>query len=207
MPPKKKFKATASSSTTVFDRRRFISPEAKERYKQNVIHRNCIPERGLENFLPDKIHSLGWEKFTEQPTAVSIPLVKEFYVNANEHENFKVFVWAFWIKFGSFSINRFYHTQDIPNDDYSRLRDEGVDLDEIIRTIARLGAEWKRSASDVTHFPSFGLIPNCKIWHHFTSSKLIPSSNTSEVTKERALLNFVIQKGYSIDVGRVIQCC
>ncbi|CAA2974669.1 ROOT HAIR DEFECTIVE 3-like isoform X2 [Olea europaea subsp. europaea] len=75
-------------------------PEAEERYKQSVIHRNCIPERGLENFLPDKIHSLGWEKFTKQPTAASIPLVKEFYTNANEHENFKVFVRGFWIKRG-----------------------------------------------------------------------------------------------------------
>lgn len=57
----------------------------------------------------------------------SIPLVKEFYKNAKEHEDFKVFVRGHWIRFESVSINIFYNTHDIPDDDYSILREDGVD--------------------------------------------------------------------------------
>lgn len=51
------------------------------------------------------------------------------------------------------------------------------------------------------NFPTSGLTGNCKAWHHFIIAKLVPSSNISEVTKGRALLNYAIQKGYSFDVG------
>lgn len=74
----------------------------------------------------------------------------------------------------------------------------------LIRTLTYHGTEWKRLASNVTHFPASGLKPNCKVWHYFILAKMIPSSNTSEITKEWTLLNCAIQEGYSIDVDKVI---
>lgn len=206
MSPKKKSKVTeSSSSTTRFDRRHFVSAAAEERYRHSVVHRNCIQERGFELLLQEKIQNLGWQTFASQPRACSIPLVKEFYANAKEHDNFKVFVRGRWVRFDRVSINRFYHTQDIPNDDYSRLRDEGVNPTTLINTLARAGTEWNRNANAVPNFPASWLTANCKMWHQFITAKLIPSSNISEMTRDRATLNYAIQMEHSIDVGKIIQ--
>ena len=44
-----------------------------------------------------------------------------------------------------------------------------------------------------------------KAWHYFVCSKFIPMTNFSIVSKDRADLTYVIQKGKSVDVGLVIQ--
>lgn len=77
----------------------------------------------------------------------------------------------------------------------------GVDPDEVIRTLAKLGTSWKRSGDDVINFSASGIFTKCKAWYHFVSAKLLPSGNLSEVTKEREILNYAIQRGLSIDVG------
>ncbi|KAH0448884.1 hypothetical protein IEQ34_022684 [Dendrobium chrysotoxum] len=41
-----------------------------------------------------------------------------------------------------------------------------------------------------------------KAWHYFTSAHILPSKNISEVSKDKAFLNFTIQKGYSIKIGK-----
>ena len=44
-----------------------------------------------------------------------------------------------------------------------------------------------------------------KVWHHFITSRLIPTTNVCEVTAKRALLNYTIIQDISFDVGQVIE--
>ena len=44
-----------------------------------------------------------------------------------------------------------------------------------------------------------------KVWHHFITSRLIPTTNMCEVTAKRALLNYSIIQDIPFDVGQVIE--
>ena len=44
-----------------------------------------------------------------------------------------------------------------------------------------------------------------KVWHHFITSRLIPTTNVCEVTEKRALLNYSIIQYIPFDVGQVIE--
>ena len=55
------------------------------------------------------------------------------------------------------------------------------------------------------HFKAKHLAYIPKVWHHFITSRLIPTTNVCEVTAKRALLNFVIIQDIPFDVGQVIE--
>ena len=44
-----------------------------------------------------------------------------------------------------------------------------------------------------------------KVWHHFITSRLIPTTNIYEVMKKRALLKYTIIHDIPFDVGKVIE--
>ena len=44
-----------------------------------------------------------------------------------------------------------------------------------------------------------------KVWHHFITSRLIPTTNVCEVMAKRALLNYAIIQDIPFDVGQVIE--
>ena len=44
-----------------------------------------------------------------------------------------------------------------------------------------------------------------KLWHHFITSRLIPTTNVCEVTAKRALLNYAIIQDIPFDVRQVIE--
>ena len=55
------------------------------------------------------------------------------------------------------------------------------------------------------HFKAKHLAYIPKVWHHFITSRLIPTTNILEVTSKRALLNFAIIQDISFDVDQVIE--
>ena len=55
------------------------------------------------------------------------------------------------------------------------------------------------------HFKAKHLAYILKVWHHFITSRLIPTTNVCEMTAKRALFNFVIIQDIPFDVGRVIE--
>ena len=66
--------------------------------------------------------------------------------------------------------------------------------------------EWKiNSAGHAVHFKAKHLAFIPKVWHHFITSPLIPTTNVCEVTAKRALLNFAILQDIPFDVGQVIE--
>ena len=66
--------------------------------------------------------------------------------------------------------------------------------------------EWKlNSEGHVVHFKAKNLAYIPKVWHHFITSRLIPTTNVCEVTTKRALLNYAIIQDIPFDVRQVIE--
>ena len=55
------------------------------------------------------------------------------------------------------------------------------------------------------HFKAKHLAYIPKVWHHFITSRLIPTTNVCEVRAKQALLNYVIIQDIPFDVGQVIE--
>ena len=121
----------ASSSTKkrksklVFDTENFVSEEAQTHFHDSVVKRNPIAERGLcvmgVNWpsIQNNFRAIKWDEFCNQPKAAIVPIVREFYANAPEHNNRKVFVRGKMINFSGKAINKIFKLSDIERDEYS----------------------------------------------------------------------------------------
>ena len=54
-------------------------------------------------------------------------------------------------------------------------------------------------------FPRTWLTEIAKVWFYFVSCKLIPSKHLSTIRTDKALLTYVIVKGYKFNVGKIIE--
>ncbi|WP_353055295.1 hypothetical protein, partial [Escherichia coli] len=70
---------------------------------------------------------------------------------------------------------------------------------------AKDGSRWKKNRDKVVNFPRNVLLERSWAWHYFISAKLLPSTHVSDVSKERAILNYAIQKQLSLNVGKIIE--
>ena len=90
--------AKKRKSKVVFDGNKFVSEEAQTRYHESVSGRSLIAERGLIVTpigylgISSIIRARGWGELCAQPKLAIVPIVREFYANAPEHDNRKVFV-------------------------------------------------------------------------------------------------------------------
>src|SRR5262245_6168718 len=70
-----------------YDQRRFVSEKASNNYHDKILPKSLITKRGFaitRNYqeIIDIIKEKGWEKFFVDPGCAVIPLVREFYANA-----------------------------------------------------------------------------------------------------------------------------
>ena len=67
-------------------------------------------------------------------------------------------------------------------------------------------SEWKlNNEGQAMHFKAKHLAYIPKVWHHFITSCLIPTTNMCEVMAKRALLNYAIIQGIPFYVEQVIE--
>ena len=132
-------------------------------------------------------------------------VVREFYANLAAHVLKKVRVRGILVDFSAESINSFYSLDHVPSEPFNRLY-EHPDYPEVIRVLTNGRGEWKiNSAGHAVHFKAKHLAFIPKVWHHFITSRLIPTTNVCEVTAKRALLNYAILQDIPFDVGQVIE--
>ena len=143
----------------------------------------------------------------EHPEPVVVPIVKEFYANGKERDDFRVFVRGKWVKFDPSTINHYYGLADIEDDQYQALLEsEEAKWDEIKNSLWKEPAAWKRYTNEgLKSFSGQAMKKIAKIWHYFVYAKLQPTTNVSAVIKSRAALVYAIIEGMKIDVELVIQ--
>ena len=103
------------------------------------------------------------------------------------------------------SINHYYNLELVNPEAFDRLH-ENPNYPEVLRFLTNGQGEWKlNNKGHAVHFKAkhWAYIP--KVWHHFITSRLIPTTNILEVIAKRALLNFAIIQDISFDVGQVIE--
>ena len=139
------------------------------------------------------------------PRSDATMVVREFYANLAAHVLKKVRVRGVLVDFFAKSINEFYNLEPVNIEAYDRLQ-ENPNYPEVLRLLTNGQGEWKvNNDGHAVHFKAKHLAYVPKVWHHFITSHLIPTTNVCEVTTKGALLNYMIIQDIAFDVGQVIE--
>ena len=205
--PTKRGRAS-EDSTPNYDVTRFVNEGAADRFGTICKNRSFIKEKGFhhpDDFFRKTIAAKGWRALCQPPHPAAMSVVREFYANLTSHVVKKVRVRGVLVDFIAESINSFYSPDHVPSEPFDRLY-EHPDYPEIIRVLTNSRGEWKlNSEGHAVHFKAKNLAFIPKVWHHFITSCLVPTTNVCEVTAKRALLNYAIIQDIPFDVGQVIE--
>ena len=198
----------SEASTPAFDASRFINESAADRFSTICKNRSFIKEKGFhhpDDFFRKTIERKGWRALCQPPRPAAMSVVREFYANLASHVLKRVRVRGVLVDFSAESINSYYGLEHIPPGPFDQLR-EHPDYHEVIRVLTKGQGEWRiNSAGHAVNFKAKHLAYIPKVWHHFITSRLIPTTNVCEVTAQRSLLNYAILQNIPFDVGQVIE--
>ncbi|PIN20436.1 hypothetical protein CDL12_06877 [Handroanthus impetiginosus] len=110
------------------------------------------------------------------------------------------------VNFSARTINSLFGTPsiDTPGEMQEFLEDHPP-LDTICGLICRENPQWTLSRlNEPIHFPRTTLTFAADNWLRFISARLLPSSHTSEVTRERAVMIYAILTDVPFDIGRFL---
>ncbi|PIN07716.1 hypothetical protein CDL12_19711 [Handroanthus impetiginosus] len=110
------------------------------------------------------------------------------------------------INFSDKNINSLFGTPstDTPGEVQEFLEDHPP-LDTICELICRDNPQWTLSRlNEPIHFPCTTLTFAADNWLRFVSARLLPSSHTSEVTRERAVMIYAILTDVPFDIGHFL---
>ena len=102
-------------------------------------------------------------------------------------------------------INKHYELQE-ENCDQLKSLCNNPKCDMILEILTDNRVQWKQNPNgQVVLFPLKSLSYRGKMWNHFIMATIIPSSNTSEVNKERVIYLYAIMENITFDVGESIE--
>ena len=199
---------SSEDPTPIYDVTRFVNEGAADRFRTICKNRSFIKEKGFhhpDDFFRKTIVAKGWRALCQPPHPAAMSVVREFYANLTSHVLKKVRVRGILVDFSAESINSYYSLDHVPSEPFDWLY-EHPDYPEVIRVLTNGRGEWKvNSAGHAVHFKAKHLAFIPKVWHHFITPRLIPTTNGCEVTAKRALLNYAIIQDIPFDVGQVIE--
>ncbi|MED6160948.1 hypothetical protein PIB30_056090 [Stylosanthes scabra] len=216
---KRKGKAVSSSSQ-VIPRFKILYHEAH--FNATLSARRILLELILQvdenifNPIRFQIHQRKWEKFTKPIQVVGHLMVKEFYANAWEPDKAKRKPYTYTssvrgteISFAPSNIKRVLklRKEPIPSAPsyHERKANNDYRLDHILKDMCEEGAEWVRHRDGRPHFlRRSDLEPMTKGWYEFICRSILPTTNRSELTVERAMLIHSIIIGENINVEEII---
>ena len=193
--------------TQAYDHIKFINKSATEKFGLISANRSFIKEKGFqhpEDFFRKTIARKAWGASCQPPRPVAKMVVWEFYANLATHVLKKVQVHGVLVDFSTKSINAYYHLEPVNAEPYDRLY-ANPNYPEILRILTNGQGEWKlNNEGHALHFKAKHLACIPKVWHHFITSCLIPTTNICEVMAKGAFLNYSIIQDIPFDVGQVI---
>ncbi|MED6176542.1 hypothetical protein PIB30_089266 [Stylosanthes scabra] len=143
-------------------------------------------------------------------------MVKEFYANAWEPEKAKRKPYTYTsmvrgtdISFAPSNIKRVLKLRKDPIPDapsyHERKANKDFRLDHVLEDLCEVGADWVRHRDERPHFlRRSDLEPMTKGWYEFICQSILPTTNRSELTVERAMLIHSIIIGENINVEEII---
>jgi len=218
----KKRKSLASSSSQIrFDKSRFHSQEAWDRYNDIVVPRKLLPERNVVVYyteFDEFKEELKIRKWDEELTSfangsINVAIVKEFYANLYDPEDKspkQVRVRGHLIKFDEDTLNIFLKTPVIVEEGenlyaYSRFALLRPDPQELAAKLCILGRGFKLNVDgQPLKILRKNMTTLAQTWSVLSFSNLVPTSHTSDVTLDRAMLIYVIIMEMDMNVGYLI---
>ncbi|MED6207636.1 hypothetical protein PIB30_037507 [Stylosanthes scabra] len=211
---KRKGKAVSSSSQVP----KFKTPYHEAHFKAKLFARKVILELIIS--VNDEIISpcalqmkaRKWERFTNPIQAVGHHMVKEFYANAWEPDKekrkpytYKTMVRGKDISFAPSEIKRVLKLRKNPLLNAAsydeRKANKDYRLEDVQECLCLEGREWVRHRDGRPHYLRRNdLEPMAKGWYDFVCRSILPPTNRSELTVERAVLIHSIIIGENINV-------
>ncbi|MED6224906.1 hypothetical protein PIB30_088695 [Stylosanthes scabra] len=216
---KRKGKALAESSSEV---PRFKTLYHEVHFKSKLSARKVLPELAIDyndeilSPCAMQIKMRKWEKLTAPLPAVGHNLVKEFYANAWEPDKAKWKPYTYTtmvqgkdISFAPSNIKRVLRLRKdpLPNAASYEERKANKDyrLEEVLECLCLEGREWVCHKDGRPHYLRRNdLEPMAKGWYDFVCRSIMPTTNHSELTVERAVLIHSIIIGENINVEEII---
>ena len=203
---------------------RFISKIHQDHFYEVVAKKKVIPEvpfmlkksEYLE--IRHEIQRRGWKTLTNPIQQVRILIVQEFYANAwitKNHDqsmnpnpkNWLIMVWGNYLDFSPENVRLAFNLPMMQGDPHPFTRRVNFDqrLDQVLRDICVEGAQWKRdSRGKPIQLRRLDLKPVARGWLEFIQRSIIPTSNRSEVTIDRAIMIHSIMNGEEVEVHEII---
>ncbi|MED6197905.1 hypothetical protein PIB30_061206 [Stylosanthes scabra] len=215
---KRKGKVVSSSSEVP----KFKTSYHEAHYKSKLSARKVLPELiiQIDESIIDpcgfQIQQRKWERFTNPIQAVGHLMVKEFYANAWEPDKEKrkpytytTMVRGIDISFAPSNIKRVLRLRkdQLPNAAlyHERKANKDYRLEHVIEDLRIEGADWVRHKDGRPHYlRRADLELMTKGWYDFICRSILPTTNRSELTVERAVLIHSIIIGENINVEEII---
>ncbi|MED6210093.1 hypothetical protein PIB30_060868 [Stylosanthes scabra] len=215
---KRKGKAVFSSSQVP----KFKTPYHEAHYKAKLSARKVLPKLIIqvdESILDPcgfQIQQRKWERFTNPIQAVGHLMVKEFYANAWEPDKEKkkpytytTMVRGIDISFAPRNIKRVLKLRKDPLPNaasyHERKANKDYRLEHVLEDLCIEGGHWVCHKDGRPHYlRRADLEPMTKGWYDFICRSILPITNRSELTVERAVLIHSIIIGENINVEEII---
>lgn len=129
------------------------------------------------------------------------PVVREFYANATESNDFIVKVRGVKVSYSVAAINEYYELPNIDNDDYIQSK-SNLDPDAILKVVGNPGVDWRFNENPLQlTMESKFMNHQMKAWHRFVGAKLLPTKHFATIDIQCANLIRSIESHDTIDVG------
>ncbi|MED6158861.1 hypothetical protein PIB30_036941 [Stylosanthes scabra] len=215
---KRKGKAVASSSG---EPPIFKTPYHEAHYKKFFIARDVLTESRIEyeeeslNPMKVQIITRKWEKLARPIQGVGFNMIREFYANAwrleeekNQSKTYMTMVRGVDISFAPDAIRKALKTREkpLPNvASYHDRKNENLRLAEVQEYLCEEGGDWVRHANERPHYLKRNdLTDMARGWYDFVCKSIMPITNRSELTVDRAVLIHSIMIGEDIRVEEII---
>ncbi|KAK9002969.1 hypothetical protein V6N11_060543 [Hibiscus sabdariffa] len=184
---------------------RYTMASAKNKWEEQGFHfDDSLPNHGLEQFVYNRLHELGWFRFAQQPARANYNWALEFYANNPDGED-NVIVRGRRVAANAATINAIL---DLPNDAPSFYAMLGALEDEDYETIKDYlcleGTAWNTTGRNPHSVSRTQLLPEAKLWNTFVKRNLLPTSHNQTVDRTRLVLIHTIITGYRINVGEIL---
>ncbi|KAK8704653.1 hypothetical protein V6N13_048270 [Hibiscus sabdariffa] len=184
---------------------RYTMVSAKNKWEEQGFHLDdSLPNYGLEQFIYNRLHELGWFRFAQQPARANYNWALEFYTNNSAGED-NVMVRGRRVAANAATINSLL---GLPNDDPSFYAMLGALEDEDYETIKDYlcleGTTWNTTGRNPHSVSRTQLLPEAKLWNTFVKRNLLPTSHNQTVDRTRLVLIHTIITGYRVNIGEIL---
>jgi len=217
----RKRKSPASVSQARYDRSKFTSQDAWDRYADNILGRKILPERNVKLFYAEfdelrrEVERRNWHKeltnFSEG--SIDVAIVKEFYANLYDPEDKslkQVRVRGHLIKFDVDALNTILKTPVVIEEGeslpaYSRFANQRPVPEELAAHLCLPGRGFELNADGLPlKILRKNLITLAQTWSVLSFSNLATTSHTSDITLDMAKLIYGLVMKMDIKLGSLI---